>query len=143
MQISHARQQYVDWPVSRELSPHTIRANSGDIVAFESHLGGEAHVGTIVSDRIAEFIAAPRERGLSPMSMRRRAAGVRGFCRWFVSRALLQTDPGFAGRPSRVGKLQTRAPFMLMPLGRRRCAPLESYRVWSLFVPNRYQSEEI
>jgi integrase/recombinase XerD len=93
MQISQARVQYVDWLVSRDLSPHTIRAYSGDIVAFERHLGGHAPVGTIVSERIAEFIAAQRERGLSPMSMRRRAAGVRGFCRWLVSRALLETDP--------------------------------------------------
>jgi hypothetical protein len=36
----------------------SIRAYSGDIVTFERHLGGHAHVGTIVSERIAEFLAA-------------------------------------------------------------------------------------
>jgi site-specific recombinase XerD len=93
MQISQAREQYVEWLVSRDLSPHTIRAYSGDIVAFERHFGGHAPVGTIVSERIAEFISAQRDGGLSSMSMRRRAAGVRGFCRWLVSRSLLETDP--------------------------------------------------
>ena len=89
MQISQAREQYVDRLVTRELSPHTIRAYCRDIVAFDRHLGGHADVGTIVAERIAEFIAAQRERGLSPMSMRRRAAGLRGFCRWLASRTLL------------------------------------------------------
>lgn len=93
MQISQARDQYVRWLASRDLSPHTIRAYNADIVAFEGHLGVHTHVGAIVAERIAEFIAAQRSGGLSPMSMRRRAAGVRGFCRWLVSRALLETDP--------------------------------------------------
>ena len=82
-----------DWLLARELSPHTIRAYIGDVVAFERHLGGHAPVVTIVSARIAEFIASQREAGLSALSMRRRAAGVRGFCRWLASRALLETDP--------------------------------------------------
>lgn len=93
MQISQARQQYLDWLLARDLSAHTIRAYSGDVAALERHLGGCAPVGTIVSERITEFVAAQRQRGLSPISMRRRAAGVRGFCRWLVSQALLETDP--------------------------------------------------
>jgi integrase/recombinase XerD len=93
MQISEARRQYLDSLLARELSPHTIRAYTSDVVAFERHLGDRAHVGTIVTERIAEFIAAQREAGLSPMSMRRRAAGLRSFCHWLLSRALIATDP--------------------------------------------------
>lgn len=40
MQVCQAREQYVRWLlVTRDLSPHTIRAYDGDIGAFERHLG--------------------------------------------------------------------------------------------------------
>ncbi len=93
MYISEARRQYLDHLLARELSPHTIRAYTSDVVAFERHLGDRSHVGTIVTERIAEFIAAQRKAGLSSRSIRRRAAGLRSFCRWLFSRALIATDP--------------------------------------------------
>jgi site-specific recombinase XerD len=93
MQISQAREQYLDWLASRDLSPHTIRAYSGDIVALERHLGSHASVGTIERERIVQFVAEQRGTGLSPTSLRRRVAGVRGFCRWLESQTLLEADP--------------------------------------------------
>jgi site-specific recombinase XerD len=40
MQVHQAREQYVRWlHVTRDLSPHTVRAYDADITALERHLG--------------------------------------------------------------------------------------------------------
>jgi integrase/recombinase XerD len=94
MQVRQAREQYVRWLVAtRDLSPHTIRAYEADIGAFERHVGGGARVDAIDRDRVAGFVDELREAGLAPASIRRRASGVRGFCRWLCARELLPADP--------------------------------------------------
>jgi len=94
MQVCQAREQYVRWlRVAKDLSPHTIRAYDSDIAAFERYLGGVAAVGQIDQDRIVGFMEDLRADGLSPKSIRRRASGLRGFCRWLLSRGLLESDP--------------------------------------------------
>src|SRR3954447_6862586 len=104
MQIRHAREQYVRWLlVTRDLSPHTIRAYDTDIAAFERHLGVRAFVTSIDRDRLVAFIESQRAAGLSSTSIRRRASGLRGFCRWLLSRRLLESDP-WAGTSVAVGR---------------------------------------
>jgi len=94
MEIGRAREQYVRWLlVTKDLSPHTIRAYEGDIAAFERHLGAGALVSEIDRDVLVSFVEAQRAAGLSPTSIRRRASGLRGFCRWLVSAGLLDGDP--------------------------------------------------
>ncbi|HYM45556.1 MAG TPA: tyrosine-type recombinase/integrase [Solirubrobacteraceae bacterium] len=94
MQVCQAREQYVRWLlVTRDLSPHTIRAYAGDIGAFERHLGVCASVNQIDRERLVGFIEEQRAEGLSSTSIRRRASGLRGFCRWLLSRRLLAADP--------------------------------------------------
>jgi integrase/recombinase XerD len=94
MQVSHAREQYVRWlRVTRDLSPHTIRAYDGDIAALERQFGPRAPVSGIDRDSLVTFMEEQRAAGLSARSIRRRASGLRGFCRWLVSRSLLETDP--------------------------------------------------
>jgi integrase/recombinase XerD len=104
MQVGQAREEYVRWLlVTRDLSPHTIRAYNGDIAAFERHLGTSAIVGHIDRDRLLEFMEAQRAAGMSSTSIRRRASGLRGFCRWLLSRCLLDSDP-WAGATVAVGR---------------------------------------
>ena len=104
MQVAQAREEYVRWLlVTRDLSPHTIRAYNGDIAAFERHLGTSAIVGHIDRDRVLEFMEAQRAAGMSSTSIRRRACGLRGFCRWLLSRCLLDSDP-WAGVTVAVGR---------------------------------------
>jgi site-specific recombinase XerD len=94
MEISRARERYVRWlVVGRDLSPNTIRAYDGDLAAFERHVGPAVHVRRIDRERLIAFIEAQREAGLAPASIRRRAAGVRGFCRWLRASSLLEDDP--------------------------------------------------
>jgi integrase/recombinase XerC len=94
MQICQAREQYVRWLlVTRDLSPHTIRAYDSDIAAFERHLGISALVEQIDRDRLIAFMEEQRATGLCSTSIRRRASGLRGFCKWLLSCSLLGSDP--------------------------------------------------
>ncbi len=94
MQVCQAREQYVRWLlVTRDLSPHTIRAYDSDITAFERHLGTRALVDQIDRDRLIAFMEEQRATGLSSTSIRRRASGLRGFCTWLLSCRLLGSDP--------------------------------------------------
>jgi site-specific recombinase XerC len=94
MQICQAREQYVRWLlVTKDLSPHTIRAYDSDIAAFQRHLGIRALVEQIDRDRLIVFIEEQRAAGLCSTSIRRRASGLRGFCKWLLSCSLLGSDP--------------------------------------------------
>lgn len=67
MRICQAREQYVRWLlVTRDLSPHTIRAYDGDIVAFERHLGTRALVDEINREQVVAFIEEQRGVGFRP-----------------------------------------------------------------------------
>ena len=93
MSISLARREYVRWlRVTKELSPHTIRAYEGDIAAFERHLGTRAHIDLIHREGLMTFLEEQRAAGLGPASLRRRASGLRGFCRWLLSLDLLAAE---------------------------------------------------
>jgi site-specific recombinase XerD len=94
MQIAQARTRYIRWLLAtRDLSPHTIRAYSGDLASFERYLGSAFDVRGIDQDRVISFIEQQRAAALSPASLRRRAAALRGFCRWLLSEGLLAVDP--------------------------------------------------
>lgn len=104
MQVAHARVEYVRWLlITRDLSPHTIRAYEGDIAAFERHVGAHARVESIDREQLFGFMEAQREAGLASTSIRRRASGLRGFCRWLSSLKLLVGDP-WAGTTVAVGR---------------------------------------
>lgn len=104
MQVTQAREQYVRWLlVTRDLSPHTIRAYDSDIVALERHLGTRALVEQIDQERLVAFMEEQRAGGLCSTSIRRRASGLRGFCKWLLSCSLLDTDP-WVGTTVAVGR---------------------------------------
>lgn len=94
MQIRQARKEYVQWlAIARDLSPHTLRAYDGDIAALARHLGEHTQISGIDRSSLMAWMQEQRAAGHSPRSLRRRAAGTRGFCRWLVSRRLLDADP--------------------------------------------------
>jgi integrase/recombinase XerD len=104
MRVGQAREEYVRWlRVTRDLSPHTIRAYDGDIAALERYLGMRAVVRRIDQECLVAFMEEQRAAGLSSRSIRRRASGLRGFCRWLVSSSLLDSDP-WAGTTVAVGR---------------------------------------
>lgn len=94
MQVRQAREQYIRWlAATRDLSPHTLRAYEADVTALERHLGPRARVEAIDRERLMAFIEDQRAAGLASTTIRRRACGVRGFCRWLSARRLLKADP--------------------------------------------------
>ncbi len=94
MQVSQAREQYVRWlRVTRDLSPHTVRAYASDVATFEQYLGAYAAVVEIDRDHLVAFLEHQQEAGLSATSIRRRASALRGFCRWLLLCRLVETDP--------------------------------------------------
>jgi len=104
MQVCQAREEYVRWLlVTKDLSPHTVRAYDGDIATLERHLGARARVSRIDRENLVGFLEAQRATGLAPRSIRRRASGLRGFCRWLLSVGLLDDDP-WAGTTVAVGR---------------------------------------
>jgi integrase/recombinase XerD len=94
VQVRRAREEYGRWLlVTRDLSPHTLRAYNTDLATFEQYLGARTAVSKIDRDCLTAFIEQQQAMGLSPRSIRRRASGIRGFCRWLLSRRLLDDDP--------------------------------------------------
>lgn len=109
MRICDAQQQYMRWlHATKDLSPHTLRAYEGDVLAFERHLGRRTPVRCIDRDRLVSFVERLRDAGLSAPSIRRRVAAVRGFCRWLLAHQLLDNDPLIG---------------LTLPAGRRRTLP--------------------
>jgi len=94
MQVDEARNQYIRWLLAtRDLSPHTIRAYEGDLAAFSRYVGAGFDVGGVDRNGVVAFIEAQKAAALSPASLRRRAAALRGFCRWLLSQGLISADP--------------------------------------------------
>lgn len=108
MQINQARNRYIRRLLAtRDLSPHTIRAYDGDLAGFERYVGADFDVKEIDQDGVISFIEKQKAAGLSPASLRRRAAALRGFCRWLLSEGFLLADPWSdtslaLGRPRRL-----------------------------------------
>jgi integrase/recombinase XerD len=94
MRIDRAQDSYIRWLLAtRNLSPHTLRAYDGDIAAFVRYVGAHTRVGRLDPDLVIAFLEALRASDLAPASIRRRVAGVRGFCRWLMAQQLLTSDP--------------------------------------------------
>jgi site-specific recombinase XerD len=109
VRISEAHRLYMRWlRATKDLSPHTLRAYEADVLALEQHMGQRVQVQRIDRDCLISFVEALRAAGLSPPTIRRRIAAVRGFCGWLLARQLLDDDP-------LVG--------LTLPTGRRRALP--------------------
>lgn len=94
MRVHQAHKQYIRWLLAtRDLSPHTIRAYESDVAAFGRHLGMHALVNRIDHECLVAFVEQLQASGLSAMSIRRRASGLRGFCKWLLACRLLDEDP--------------------------------------------------
>ncbi len=83
--------------VERGLAPATIRAYRGDLADFAASRGTTA-AWARSPDAVVGYLAArtrrgrPRDPGLAPTSLRRRAAALKGFYRFAYGEGLIETD---------------------------------------------------
>ncbi len=92
--LAHSCSRYLDWlRSSRDLSLHTLRAYELDLLVFCRFVGPNAPATCITSETLLEFFSTQRAEGLMPSSLRRRAAGLRGLCRWLTAEGLTLDDP--------------------------------------------------
>ncbi|QFZ22734.1 tyrosine recombinase XerC [Saccharothrix syringae] len=92
----------------RALSPHTVRAYLGDVVALLVHLAAgapeHAAVESVDLPGLRSWLAAQHSAGASRTTLARRAASARAFTAWAARTGLLADDPGprlAAPRPHR------------------------------------------
>ncbi len=105
MQIKEAQRRYIrSLRATRDLSPHTIRAYSGDLAGFVRHLGGNACAYDVAPDDIVSFLETQKEAGLSPATLRRRVSAIRGFCAWMTSQGLIEANPSSSASISPLGR---------------------------------------
>jgi integrase/recombinase XerD len=88
--------------VERRLADHTLESYARDLAALgEYAAGAERHVDALDRHALEEFVREQMTRGLSPRSVARTVAAVRGFYRFLVINRLLGTNPADDLRPPR------------------------------------------
>ena len=107
MDVRTAHERFACWlDTARDLSPHTVRAYSGDIAALIDFIGAETMVQEVTTEVVRAFIARQRTLGLSASSIRRRIASMRSFSRWLVVDGSMPNDV-LAGLSITVRKTKT------------------------------------
>src|SRR6516165_5589122 len=92
----------------RGLSPHTVRAYTGDVAALLEHasLGGLGDLAALDIALIRAWLAAQHASGMARATLARRTAAARAFTAFAHSRGWLDTDPGpLLGTPKAVRPL--------------------------------------
>lgn len=92
--IGEARRAYASWLVrSRDLSKHTVRAYDVDLAALGRYVGEHTPVHHLSPGLLVEFFEHQRCSGRSQRTLRRRASGLRGWCRWLAHEGMVEHDP--------------------------------------------------
>jgi integrase/recombinase XerC len=83
---------------ARDVSPHTLRAYTGDLRSLAAHLTdlGHASVDTLDLRALRSWLANQQTRGRSRATLARRAAAARAFTAWLSRTGRTATDPGAA-----------------------------------------------
>ncbi len=92
---------------ARGVSPHTVRAQKGDLEKLVTHAVREAWAGWDVTPRtLRRFALELGERGLDPASQARILSTARGFFRWLWDTGRIPTNPASSLRnPKQAAKL--------------------------------------
>lgn len=94
MDLAAACDAYVDHlAVTRDLSPHTLRAYHCDLTALRRHVGSSIPVADLECGLVTGFFEAQRQAGRTAATMRRRAAALRRFFSWLEDQGLVEHSP--------------------------------------------------
>jgi integrase/recombinase XerC len=91
---------------ARDLSPHTMRAYTGDLVELSATLEAEGAVraGDVDVTALRRHLASLADRGLHVRSIARKVSAIRAFFRWLVTEGRIETDPAAALRIPKRGR---------------------------------------
>ena len=91
---------------ARDLSPHTLRAYTGDLVELCATLEEKGPVATASVDLLAlrRHLASLQSRGLSVRSVARKISAIRAFFRWAALEGRARTDPASLLRVPKRGR---------------------------------------
>lgn len=92
--------------LERGLSPHTVRAYTGDLTHLFTHLGhvGEGEPGDVTLADLRTWLANQHAGGADRSTLQRRAAGARTFFAWAARTGRLPSDPAQALRSPKVDR---------------------------------------
>ena len=88
--------------VERSVSPHTLRSYRGDLVDFQTLLGGPGAVMRADARAVRGWLAPLHSRGLEASSIGRKLAAVRSLYRFLVRRGVVAANPARELRGPRV-----------------------------------------
>src|SRR5215831_11032264 len=109
--VDSAVQKFVASLRERNTSPHTIRAYTGDLVAFAAYVGGRSWR-DIDHITIRGFLSHLYEKGLSKTSVGRSLAAVRSLYRYLAEEGMVEQNPAALVSSPKLPKKLPRVPTM-------------------------------
>jgi site-specific recombinase XerD len=92
--LVEACERYVLWlSEARGLSAHTQRAYRSDVLSLARSLGPQTAAADLCAAGILRFFEVQRTEGIASSSLRRRAAGIRGFCAFLLAKSIIPKNP--------------------------------------------------
>src|SRR3989454_4561945 len=108
-QVGKAIDKFLRSLRERNVSPHTIKAYSGDLANFSSYIGSRKWR-EIDHITIRGFLSHLYERGLSKTSVARSLAAVRSLYRWLAQEGVVEQNPAALVSTPKLPKKLPRVP---------------------------------
>jgi integrase/recombinase XerC len=110
-QVARTIQQFLSSLRQRNVSPHTIKAYTGDLENFAAHVGPRKWR-DIDHITIRGFLSHLYEKGLGKTSVARSLAAVRSFYRWLAQEGVVEQNPAALVSTPKLPKKLPRVPTM-------------------------------
>jgi len=108
-QVSKACKQFLHALRERNVSPHTIKAYSGDLEVFAAYVGPRKF-DQIDHMTVRRFLSSLYEKGLGKTSVARSLAAVRSLYRWLAQEGTVEQNPAAMVSTPKLPKKLPRVP---------------------------------
>lgn len=108
-QISESCEQFLRSLRERNVSPHTIKAYSGDLAIFAAYVGSRKF-NEIDHVTVRGFLSSLYEKGLGKTSVARSLAAVRSLYRWLAQEGIVEQNPAALVSTPKLPKKLPRVP---------------------------------
>src|SRR5207237_1214618 len=108
-QVSKSCEQFLRSLRERNVSPHTIKAYSGDLELFAAYVGSRKF-DEIDHVTVRGFLSSLYEKGLGKTSVARSLAAVRSLYRWLAQEGMVEQNPAALVSTPKLPKKLPRVP---------------------------------